>query len=334
MAITSHGMADIQPHSTRLYPSAELKYDGIHVSMMNKPQLWQKCATTIAHTALFRSRIPHGVGSDSFSGLFRVVLRRGGALLTNLFQRKNHTNPSTPNGTKMLETPYLFSMYGLMTSPSTEPMYMPLYTSPRLRLRNLRGTHFATTAFIAGMATPSPIPIMTRTNARTEIPMPAANGVSAVASDHHTTPRPSTYFPPYLSARTPPSTCVHRYPQKKDDCMIPCVTPSHPYVADMGMMATDMLTRSMLHSMKATKQRVTTRFRVAEMSFVCAWLESSSSKLSSTDAVAVVVVDVLCIADSRRRRWCFFRCLMTSSSAVMAVVMAVERSMLLLLLLL
>jgi hypothetical protein len=32
----------------------------------------------------------------------------------------------------------------------------------------------------------------------------AANGVNAVASDHHSTPNPSTFLPPNLSAKTPP----------------------------------------------------------------------------------------------------------------------------------
>jgi hypothetical protein len=35
----------------------------------------------------------------------------------------------------------------------------------------------------------------------------AARGVRIVASDHHTTPNPSTSLPPNLSAQIPPRIC-------------------------------------------------------------------------------------------------------------------------------
>jgi hypothetical protein len=43
--------------------------------------------------------------------------------------------------------------------------------------------------------------------------------------------------------------------QKNDDCTRPTVVLSHAYCWDMGRIAMLMFTRSMLHSMKATKQR-------------------------------------------------------------------------------
>lgn len=45
--------------------------------------------------------------------------------------------------------------------------------------------------------------------------------------------------------------------QKKDDCTTPMVCVSQPNCLDMGSTAMLMLTRSMLHSMKAKKQRAT-----------------------------------------------------------------------------
>ena len=45
--------------------------------------------------------------------------------------------------------------------------------------------------------------------------------------------------------------------QKNDDWTRPTVDLSQPNCCDMGMTAMLMLTRSMLHSMKATKQRLT-----------------------------------------------------------------------------
>ena len=58
------------------------------------------------------------------------------------------------------------------------------------------------------MATPSPTPIIAREKSSTGMPMLAAMGVITVAMLHHTTPNPSTFFPPILSASSPPPTCV------------------------------------------------------------------------------------------------------------------------------
>ena len=63
---------------------------------------------------------------------------------------------------------------------------------------------------MAGMATPSPMPIQALASKRKGRPMCAAMGVKAVAMLHHTTPKPRTRLPPYLSAHTPPKTWVSR----------------------------------------------------------------------------------------------------------------------------
>ena len=63
---------------------------------------------------------------------------------------------------------------------------------------------------MAGMATPSPMPMQALTISSGTRPRRAATGVMAVATLHQITPNPSTFFPPYLSAHTPPSTCVSR----------------------------------------------------------------------------------------------------------------------------
>ena len=89
--------------------------------------------------------------------------------------------------------------------PSTDPAYIPLYTTARLLLRSTVGTHRLSSVFIAGIATPSPMPMHARTSRSTGRPACAATGVSAVASDHHATPKPSTRLPPKRSDHTPPA---------------------------------------------------------------------------------------------------------------------------------
>lgn len=63
---------------------------------------------------------------------------------------------------------------------------------------------------MAGMATPSPMPIAARHTSSGASPAFAATGVIAVARLHHATPKPSTTLPPMRSAHTPPATCVSR----------------------------------------------------------------------------------------------------------------------------
>ena len=77
--------------------------------------------------------------------------------------------------------------------------------------------HLESRLFMAGMATPSPTPMHARANRSAGRPSEAARGVRAVAMLHQMTPKPSTALPPYLSAHTPPATCVVRYPLK-DSC--------------------------------------------------------------------------------------------------------------------
>lgn len=57
----------------------------------------------------------------------------------------------------------------------------------------------------------SPIPIKARVISKKGSPILAAIGVSMVAIDHQTTPKPKTSFPPTLSAHMPPTIYV---PQK------------------------------------------------------------------------------------------------------------------------
>lgn len=63
---------------------------------------------------------------------------------------------------------------------------------------------------MAGIATPSPMPMQARAASSTGRPMEAAMGVAMVARDHQMTPNPKIRLPPYLSAQTPPATCVKR----------------------------------------------------------------------------------------------------------------------------
>ena len=81
-------------------------------------------------------------------------------------------------------------------SPTTLPVYIPLYTNARLRDLSPTGTHLLIILFIAGIATPSPIPIHARAMSNAGSPIAAAMGVITVASDHQMTPNPSTTFPP------------------------------------------------------------------------------------------------------------------------------------------
>lgn len=147
-------------------------------------------------------------------------------------------------------------IYGVRPSPMMLPACIPEYTSAKERLRSVTGTHRASILFMAGIATPSPIPMHARAMSNTGRLTPAAMGVMTVATDHQMTPSPRTSFPPKRSATTPPITYVSRYPQKKLDCTRPTVRTSHPYMSFMGRIATLIFTRSMLHSMNATKHKM------------------------------------------------------------------------------
>jgi hypothetical protein len=57
----------------------------------------------------------------------------------------------------------------------------------------------------------SPTPIHARTKRRAGSPIRAAIGVAMVAIDHHMTPKPSTCFPPMLSAHMPPAICNQNF---------------------------------------------------------------------------------------------------------------------------
>ena len=68
---------------------------------------------------------------------------------------------------------------------------------------------------MAGIATPSPMPMHARAASSTGSPICAAKGVAMVAIDHQTTPKPRMRLPPNLSAHTPPATWVSRYPLRQ-----------------------------------------------------------------------------------------------------------------------
>lgn len=68
------------------------------------------------------------------------------------------------------------------------------------------------------MATPSARPKRERTARSIAVEWSAAHGVSRVARDHKATPHAKTRFPPYLSAKAPPSIDENMYPHRNDDC--------------------------------------------------------------------------------------------------------------------
>ena len=70
--------------------------------------------------------------------------------------------------------------------------------------------HRESMLFMAGIATPSPMPMSARAANSAGSPAAAATGVIAVARLHHTTPMPSTSLPPKRSAQMPPRTWVSR----------------------------------------------------------------------------------------------------------------------------
>jgi hypothetical protein len=63
---------------------------------------------------------------------------------------------------------------------------------------------------MAGNVTPSPTPIRMRAPTSAAKPTNAAGGVSAVKSDHKSTPPASTCLPPSRPASHPPGTWVSR----------------------------------------------------------------------------------------------------------------------------
>ena len=102
-----------------------------------------------------------------------------------------------------------------MATPSPTPM-LPFFNRNEHNFSNAatqpRGTYLESRLFMAGMATPSPTPMHALMASSTGKPSWAAMGVKAVAMDHQITPKLRTLLPPNLSAHTPPSTWVSRYP--------------------------------------------------------------------------------------------------------------------------
>lgn len=68
----------------------------------------------------------------------------------------------------------------------------------------------------------SPNPVMTLVTRSHAKPPLAATGTISVNTDVHRMPRPKVYFPPNLSAKSPPGMCVQTYPQKKELRINPC----------------------------------------------------------------------------------------------------------------
>mmetsp|Transcript_28317 Transcript_28317/g.92451 ORF Transcript_28317/g.92451 Transcript_28317/m.92451 type:complete len:241 (-) Transcript_28317:315-1037(-) len=239
---------------------------------MKVPQLWQKWQHTMALTGVLAKIFRHGIGSVfgfDTATLSRMKSRSCGRIRASSFgelaatacQTRNQTSPSEPNVKKTLGHSKRSIICGDRARPVTEPMNIPEYTSARLRERSSPGTHLERMLFIAGIATPSPTPMHARAARSAGKPSRAAIGVSIVATDHHTTPNPSTAFPPTRSANTPPATCVSRYPQKKLLCTNPIVACDHPNSSAIGSTAMDMFTLSILHSKNAVKHIPTTKNR-------------------------------------------------------------------------
>ena len=94
---------------------------------------------------------------------------------------------------------------------NSPPSLAPIYARPsqtRTYTHRHQHTHLDSRLFMAGIATPSPMPMHARAASSTGRLQRAAMGVNTVASDHHTTPNPSTFLPPKRSAHTPPATCA------------------------------------------------------------------------------------------------------------------------------
>ncbi len=75
---------------------------------------------------------------------------------------------------------------------------------------------------LLGYAPASPTPSATRRP--TSDLKPVASPVTAVASDHHSTAKPSTFFCPKRSARMPAGSCSSAYDQKNADITTPIST--------------------------------------------------------------------------------------------------------------
>ena len=83
---------------------------------------------------------------------------------------------------------------------------------------------------MAGRATPSASPKKARTASRLRVEWEAAHGVMRVAKDHKATPHAITFFPPYLSTKTPPITDENTYPHRNDDFAPPFMEQDGIYI--------------------------------------------------------------------------------------------------------
>ena len=79
-------------------------------------------------------------------------------------------------------------------------------------------THFGKKVLIVGNATPSARPKSARTASNMMVEREAAKGVRIVAKDQSAAAPAITFFPPYLSAKAPPTMDEKTYPHKNDDC--------------------------------------------------------------------------------------------------------------------
>jgi len=97
----------------------------------------------------------------------------------------------------------------------------PKTNEPSL-LRSFKGIHDASRALNAGNVVPSPKPSRNRNAIRASGPPHfIAAGVNNVNIAVDKIPKLNVYFPPNLSANSPPGKCVITYPQKNDDKIIP-----------------------------------------------------------------------------------------------------------------
>eukprot|EP00955_Chlamydomonas_euryale_P090181 364517-Chlamydomonas_euryale.AAC.7 len=150
-----------------------------------------------AHTHVLRSGRTFGVDAAMYFASASVMPgSSAGVDRARACHAKNQKMPSEPNPWKTDGQPSATISCGDTDSPMIEPTNIPEYTSESDRDRSLTGTQRESMLFIAGIATPSPMPIRQRAHSSGTRPIDAATGVSAVARLHQMTPTPSTSLPP------------------------------------------------------------------------------------------------------------------------------------------
>mmetsp|Transcript_7162 Transcript_7162/g.30512 ORF Transcript_7162/g.30512 Transcript_7162/m.30512 type:complete len:309 (-) Transcript_7162:175-1101(-) len=294
-AMANQGSAEKRADCARSSPKTCLKYEGIQANRMKYPQLFTKFAKThaktggaenkraaetffsradeslvvsedvdllCASTALtFTTAPPSSISASSSAFTRRSESASLGYAVAAANQTTAQTKPATPKTRNGADTPPATSIAGAASRPTTLPLWNPVMHAATARLRSCFGTHRAVMLFMHGKATPSPRPMTARHRSSAGSDAAAAKGVRAVATDHVAMPARSTFLPPILSASTPPRSGVRVYPHRNELCTKPSVSAPQPCAAARGTPATDMITRSALHSNSASATRDTTAKR-------------------------------------------------------------------------